>query len=107
MKLVAFYTHDHDLDRLVDASANFSNQVQRTHLSPELEDLLSSAMRISGYYTAVAELATEIAADKSSFKPREMPVLQEELSHFKSSVVKFLKMFDTKKDATNSQVSAA
>jgi phosphate:Na+ symporter len=94
------------LDRLVDASADFSNQVQRTHLSPELDDLLPSAMRISGYYTAIAELATEIAADKSSLKPLEMPELQEELSHFKSRVVKLLKMSDTQKEDFSLEESA-
>lgn len=94
------------LDRLVDASAAFSNQLQRIHLPPELDNLLPNAMRISGYYTAIAEIATEIAADKSSLKPLNMPELQEEISHFNSKIVKLIQTSDTQKEDFSLEESA-
>lgn len=86
------------LDRLVDAVAAFISQVQRTNLPPELDDLLPNAMRISGYYSTVAELAIEIAGDKTFMKPLAAPELKEELSLFKSNIVKLIKISDTLKE---------
>jgi len=87
------------LDRLIDAAASFSNQIQRTHLPPELDDLLPHAMRVSGYYTAVAELAMEIAEDPSALTQIGTAELAAHIDHFKGSVVKLLRAADTQNDS--------
>ena len=82
------------LDRLVDATAEYSNRIQRTNLPPELDHLLPNAMRISGYYSIISELALEIAEDESFLAPIADQELSTEISIYKSGVVSLLEVSD-------------
>ena len=57
------------LDALVDAVGSFAQRLQRTKLSPELDPLLPTTLRVSRYYAEVAELAGLIAAGRSDAEP--------------------------------------
>ncbi len=78
------------LDKLVDASADFSNLMQRSNLPPEMDDMLPNVLRVTGYYTIVAEVAIEVAKQQSGAQMEGVPELSEALSRYKGSVVAFL-----------------
>ncbi|HCA27378.1 MAG TPA: Na+/phosphate symporter [Betaproteobacteria bacterium] len=78
------------LTQLVDATGNFSNLIQRGHLPPDLDDKLPNALRVSRYYTEMAELAEGIAHAQSVIHPIDAPELETMIADFKHRVVHFL-----------------
>jgi phosphate:Na+ symporter len=82
------------LDKLVDATADFSNLLQRTNLPPELDTLLPSALRVSGYYTIQAELALVIAGSRCELSDLPGDDLQHTLVRYQGSAVAFLEKTD-------------
>jgi phosphate:Na+ symporter len=82
------------LDKLVDATGEFSSSLQRTNLPPELDTLLPYALRVSGYYTSQAELALEIAGSSRELPPIPGEELQRALAAYQGSVVAFLQKTD-------------
>lgn len=78
------------VDRLVEAVGAFSNLVQRREIPKDLEEGLPNALRVSRYYSELAELATEIAAEQAALPAIEHPELSAKMSQFRGVVVKQL-----------------
>jgi phosphate:Na+ symporter len=78
------------LKRLQEAVGDFCNRMQRGNLPAELDEVLPNALRVSGYYRAIAEKSVEIAHIRASSRPLEQAELEEEIAHFKSTLVKLL-----------------
>jgi len=78
------------LDRLVEAVGEFSALMQRSSLPAELDEVLPSALRVSRYYTEMAELARRIASAQSEIDSITHSELAATISHFKGGVVKLL-----------------
>ena len=83
------------LDALVDAVAEFSTATQRGNLPPELDGVLPNALRVTGYYTIMAELALEVAALQQKIQPVDGPEVADEIAHFKSAAVKLITFADS------------
>jgi len=83
------------LDRLVQAAGEFSTLVQRSNLPAELDDVLPNALRVSRYYTEMAELAGVVADGQKDMPPVTDATLSEDIAHFKGAVVKLLDAADT------------
>lgn len=82
------------LDNLVEAVGEFSALMQRSSLPAELDEVLPNALRVSRYYTEMAELARRIATAQSTIEAIEVTDLAAAVAHFKSSVVKLLDAAD-------------
>ncbi len=82
------------LDNLVDAIGDFSSSVQRRNLPPQLDDQLPNAMRVSRYYTEIAELVKATTKSQLKGTPISHPVLSEQIANFKGSVAKLLEKAD-------------
>jgi phosphate:Na+ symporter len=80
----------HTLDSLVEAVGEFSALMQRSKLPAELDEVLPNALRVSRYYTEMAELARRIADTQSTSEPIGDGELATALAHFKGEVVKLL-----------------
>ena len=78
------------LDTLVDAATEFSTATQRGNLPPELDEVLPTALRVTGYYTIMAELAVEVAKMQSEIQPVADPAVAAEIARFKGAAVKLL-----------------
>lgn len=86
------------LDRLVQAAGEFSTLVQRSNLPPELDDVLPNTLRVSRYYTEMAELAEAVAQGQKDMPPVQDPTLSEDIAHFKGAAVKLLGAADTERE---------
>ena len=95
------------LGRLVEAVGEFSTLMQRSNLPPELDEVLPNALRVSRYYTEMAELARGIAAAQSAIEPIGVITLAADVAHFKSSVVKLFDEADVLAEGFSAAVSAA
>ncbi len=82
------------LDTLVDAATEFSTATQRGNLPPELDAVLPTALRVSGYYTIMAELAVEVAKVQSEIEAVADPELAAEVARFKRTAVKLVALAD-------------
>ena len=82
------------LDSLVEAVGEFSALLQRSNLPAELDEVLPNALRVSRYYTEIAELARRIADAQSTIEPIGDGELAAEVAHFKSEVVQLLDAAD-------------
>ena len=78
------------LDKLVEAVGDFTSLMQRSSLPAELDEVLPNALRVSRYYTEMAELAQRIATAQSANEPVETPELAGAIAHFKGDVLKLL-----------------
>ncbi|MDH3394269.1 MAG: Na/Pi symporter, partial [Desulfobulbaceae bacterium] len=78
------------LDALVDAAAEFSTATQRGHLPKDLDGVLPNALRVTGYYTIMAELAIEVANLQQNIQPVEIEEVAKEIALFKSAAVKLI-----------------
>jgi phosphate:Na+ symporter len=95
------------LDSLVEAVGEFSTLMQRSSLPAELDEVLPNALRVSRYYTEMAELARRIADAQSAAEPLDVPELAAVVAHFKSIVVKLLDAADVRGAGFSAQVNAA
>jgi len=82
------------LDSLVDAATEFSTATQRSNLPPELDAVLPNALRVTGYYTIMAELAVEVAKVQSEIQPVKDSEVADEIARFKGAAVKLVKASD-------------
>jgi len=80
--------------KLEAAIAEFVNLMQRGNLPHELDDMLPNALRVSGYYREVAEVADSIANQQKAVHLLDHPELSEQIAHFRSRVVNFLQAVD-------------
>lgn len=78
------------LDQLVEATGEFSNLMQRSHLPAELDDVLPNALRVSRYYTETAELAMAIAQAQGELPEISHNELAADIARFKGAVVELL-----------------
>jgi phosphate:Na+ symporter len=78
------------LDSLVEAVGEFSALMRRSKLPAELDEVLPNALRVSRYYTEMAEVARRIAAAQSAVEPIGDGELAAAIAHFKGEVVKLL-----------------
>jgi phosphate:Na+ symporter len=78
------------LNALVDAATEFTNQVQHSHLSAEMASTLSNGLRVSGYYTVVAELAMEVANEQGRVRAPDDPEAAAAIAAFKKTAVRLL-----------------
>ena len=76
------------------AIADFVNVMQRGNLPHELDDMLPNALRVSGYFREIAEVASSVANQQKIIRPLELPELSEKIAHFRSRVVRFLESLD-------------
>jgi phosphate:Na+ symporter len=95
------------LDALVEEVGEFSALMQRGSLPAELDEVLPNALRVSRYYTEMAELARRIAAAQSTTEAIEVTDLAATVSHFKGSVVKLLDAADVLAAEFSAQANAA
>ncbi|MDZ4261489.1 MAG: Na/Pi symporter [Pseudomonadota bacterium] len=82
------------LERLVIAAAEFSTAMQKSKLLSGLAEALPNGVRVSRYYTTMAQLAETIAAQSQHQHKISYAPLTEEINHFKHSVVQLLEMVD-------------
>ena len=78
------------LDRLVESVGEFSALMRRSSLPAELDEVLPNALRVSRYYTEMAELARRIASAQSALETIELSELAAVVAHFKAGVVRLL-----------------
>ena len=86
-----------NIERLVLAVGDFSVWMSRQNLPKELDVVLPNALRVSRYYTEMAELAEMVEAGQSKIPPLDDDVLSAQINHYKSQVIKLLKLADMKK----------
>ncbi len=94
------------LDTLVDATAEFSTATQRGNLPKDLDGVLPNALRVTGYYTIMAELAIEVANLQQKIQPVNEPEVAAEIARFKSAAVKIIKEADSEADLFSKDESA-
>jgi phosphate:Na+ symporter len=82
------------LHSLVDAATEFSNRVQHSHLSAEVASILPNGLRVSGYYTIMAELAMEVAGEQGGLRNLEDPEAAAAVAAFKQTAVRLLDQAD-------------
>ena len=82
------------VERLVVAVGDFSAWISRQNLPQELDVVLPNALRVSRYFSEMAELAEMVEAGQLKISPLEDESLAEKISHFKGQVVKLLKLAD-------------
>lgn len=82
------------LEQLVIAAAEFSTAVQKSKLPNGLAEVLPNGVRVSRYYTTMAQLAETIVAQSQHQHKISYAPLTEEINHFKHSVVQLLEMVD-------------
>ncbi|MFC1524398.1 Na/Pi cotransporter family protein [Thermodesulfobacteriota bacterium] len=83
------------IDKLVIATSDFTNLMLRSNMPKDMDDLIANALRVSGYYHDVADIAIDLADVQSGVKTRiTHPELVSEVMDFKSNVVQFLKKTD-------------
>jgi len=82
------------LDRLVESVGEFSTLMRRSNLPAELDEVLPNALRVSRYYTEMAELARRIASAQSVLETIELSELAAVVAHFKAGVVNLLDAAD-------------
>jgi phosphate:Na+ symporter len=78
------------LDRLIEAVGEFCALMQRSSLPAELDEVLPNALRVSRYYSEMAELARRIAAAQTTMEAIEAGETATAISHFRATVVKLL-----------------
>ncbi|NIA19067.1 MAG: Na/Pi cotransporter family protein [Xanthomonadaceae bacterium] len=86
-----------NVERLVVAVGDFSAWMSRQNLPKELDVVLPNALRVSRYYAEMAELAEMVEAGQSIIPPLDDEILSSRISHYKSQVVKLLKLADMEK----------
>ncbi len=78
------------VDKLTNASVDFSATLQRTSLPADLADALPNAPRVARYYTEVAETALTLADLEARAHRIEEAALAEHLAQFKVATIKLL-----------------
>jgi len=101
------YTEAQVIDRLVDAVGEFSAVMQRSQLPPELDDVLPNALRVTRYYTEMAELTRLMDEAQRELPAIEAVGLAADISHFKGSVVDLLDGADAGAPDYSGEVNAA
>ncbi len=84
---------------LVGKVGDFCNSVFRKNLPAELDLLLPNALRVSGHYAVIADLAMVIAKEQSKLHLQPIDDLDTEIAHFKANTVSFLGKTDITSDA--------
>jgi len=82
------------LDTLRQKIGEFAKLVRRNPLPGELDEALPNAMRVSGYYTEVAEKAHEIAKLQATFPPVGDDETALALAEFKQQAIRLLELAD-------------
>ncbi len=77
---------------------NFATLLQRSHLPPELDNLLPNALRVSGYYRAVAELSLMVARAQREIQLVQLTGLAETIADFKGGVIRLLEKAAVEKE---------
>jgi len=85
------------VERLVVAVGDFSAWLSRRNLPKELDVALPNALRVSRYFSEMAELSVMVEAGLLKIPSLDDEVLSGQTSHFKSQVVKLLKLADVEK----------
>jgi phosphate:Na+ symporter len=85
------------LNALVDAIGEFAGLMRRRKLSLELADALPNALRVSRYYSEMAELTRLVAKAHHTIQPIEDKELATDVYSFKLLVVQLLDSADTRK----------
>ncbi|MFH1214958.1 MAG: Na/Pi symporter [Pseudomonadota bacterium] len=78
------------IDKLVEAVADFGKKLQQAQLPRELSEKLPDGLRVSGYFSDIAELAIKLAALQPSQSRILQTSLADDMAHFKSRSVQFL-----------------
>jgi phosphate:Na+ symporter len=94
------------LDRLVVSAGEFSTLMQRSNLPPELSEVLPNALRVSRYYSEMAELAVAVAKAQSACPTIEQAELAAEINHFRGMVVKLLDTANTEAEGYSFETCA-
>lgn len=92
------------IEKLVMAVGEFGRRLQRANLTPELSEQVPVALRVSGYYNDVADLAEQTADIQSLvLASGDHPDLAEAMARFKGGAVRLLDYVDPE----NSEYSIA
>jgi len=89
-----FRADKHTINKLMLAAGDFSTNLQRNNLPEEIAESLPDGMRISGYYNNVMEMVEDIAKLLLQRKDIADKALSEQLSQFRSAVVKLINLAD-------------
>ena len=95
------------LDSLVDATAEFSTATQRGNLPKDFDGVLPNALRVTGYYTIMAELAMDVAKLQQKIQPVTIAEVADEIAHFKSAAVKLITGADSEAEGFSMEESAS
>jgi len=95
------------LNKLIEATGNFSNKIQRLTLPQELDEVLPNALRVSRYALAISELSEELAQGQSRRQEIGDPLVSDAVTQFKSGVVKLLGHADIDQEAFSIDALAA
>ncbi|MDH5297893.1 MAG: Na/Pi symporter [Desulfobulbaceae bacterium] len=91
------------LDSLVDAATEFSTATQRGNLPRELDGVLPTGLRVTGYYTIMAELAIEVAEMQSEIQPVSLPEVAEQIASFKGAAAFLLTRADSEAEGFSTE----
>lgn len=94
------------LEQLVMAAAKFSTDVQKSKLPDNLAEVLPNGVRVSRYYTAVAQLAETIANQSQRHQDVTYAPLAREISLFRQAVVQMLTATDPSRTDYSSEAAA-
>lgn len=79
---------------LVYAVGKFTTRMQQADLSEEISESLSNVLRVTRYYTMVANAAVEVANSQHQATIVEDEALAQEIAHFRSDSVQLLELAD-------------
>lgn len=88
----------HIILRLETQIGDFINVVRRSPLPAELDEVLPNALRVSGYYTEVAEVAIRVAKLQAETRPVENRDLAGAINSFKHGAIKLFDMADAERE---------
>ncbi len=72
---------------LIEATVEFCGRMQRSNMPETLDQQLPNAIRVSGYYNDMSQLALEVAKLQRHKEAPDIPELARELAHFRRATV--------------------
>ncbi len=82
------------VDRLGEAIGDYSSRMQQSNLPPILAEVLPNALRVSRYYSEIAELSLLVGQAHQQAAELEHPEIQTAIHTFNSRVVRLLSSID-------------
>lgn len=94
-------------EQLVIKASDYCTSLQKSNLPSELAEALPNAIRVGRYYSTVSHLAEHIAAQHSHHHEISDQSLNDQISHFKSTVVHLVDAADVSLEHYSSEQCSA